>query len=174
MKVFLIGLILFILPFILQILLWRIRLIKRSGQNVNRVFILFWLFFFVSYVVMNYIIGVGLFIFSQNFLGLLHSFLFALSIFIAYIITYTAIELDSPSGAILLKTEKGNICGLKKERLYETLNDKDVILKRLQDLYKSNKLVKNNDHYSITKSGKRFLQLFLLPRRLFTTTDPKG
>ena len=35
-------------------------------------------------------------------------------------------------------------------------------------------VIKNNDHYSITKRGERFLQLFLLPRRIFTTTNPRG
>ena len=167
--------ILFLIPFLIHIFSWRMGLVRKTSGNILYLFVLSWAVIFVLLFALRPLFPVLLPITN---LTLIHSFLLAASLFAAYLLTYPGLEADSPSGIILLAVERAGATGLEPQALENIvsgkLNDQAVILKRLQDLHRSQILTKTGNLYFITQKGRLFLRFFTFPRRLFTSRSPGG
>ncbi|MBF0472984.1 MAG: hypothetical protein HQK93_04535, partial [Nitrospirae bacterium] len=92
---------------------------------------------------------------------LIHISLFVVSLTFAYIITYSAIEADSPSLVMIIAIADAGINGLSVERFHEMMSNDLLVVPRLNDILRDKLAYKDeNDKYILTKKGKIFAQIF--------------
>lgn len=85
---------------------------------------------------------------------------------LAYIITYSALEADSPTLVMIKAIAEAGAAGLPVEKLLESASD-DVLLKpRLADLVRDGMLVQDGSTYQMTPRGRSFVQIFIYSRRI--------
>lgn len=85
---------------------------------------------------------------------------------LAYIISYSAIEADSPSLVIVLRIAEAGPAGLAERRLGELMTNEILVLPRLEDLVRDGFAAFADEKYSLTPKGDRFIGIFLFFRRL--------
>lgn len=88
--------------------------------------------------------------------------------------TYPGIESDSPSCTILLKIEKNNKQGTLLNQISEVITDEMLTLERIEGLVRDKKITIINGKYKLTPSGKRFLNLFVMIRKIYTNEPFRG
>lgn len=154
--------IIFLFAFFCHFFIWRIRLPKK-----NHTLLLLSIFSGV------FIAGVFLKVVSLPKpadywrLFLLHS-----SLTLAYIVSYSAIEVDSPSLVILLNIAKSSSGGLSKEGLYGIMSDEMLVIPRITDLVNDKMVLIDKDKYSLSPKGVFFINIFIFFRGLLKA--PKG
>jgi hypothetical protein len=85
----------------------------------------------------------------------------------AYIVTYSAVQADSPSMMILLQIEQGGASGLRREAMMTSLGDSVVVLPRLQDLVTGGlATIDAHQRYVITPRGTMLARLYIAYRTL--------
>lgn len=89
-----------------------------------------------------------------------------LTLAVAYMITYSAVQADSPSMSILLMIREAEPHGLTQADLVRRLDDDALIVPRLQDLVIGKLAVRTGDRYVITDSGSRLARIYIGYRRL--------
>lgn len=97
---------------------------------------------------------------------------FYVALVFAYITTYSAVEVDSPSLLIVLKIAEAGARGLRHEELLKALGDDVVVLPRLADLARGGMVTPAADKFFISAKGRFFCGIFVLFRRLLGA--PKG
>ncbi|PKL35247.1 MAG: hypothetical protein CVV44_23005 [Spirochaetae bacterium HGW-Spirochaetae-1] len=174
MNVLLFGIILFVIPFGVQIVLWRRNIVSKTPKIIIAIFIFgFFLLGIINVLLTGYHLiyaGINL----KYIYRLLHSYLIASSMFIAYLLTYTAIESDSPSGLILKKVEKYGMNGLPNNELKGILTNNNTVLERLEGLIRDKNVTKQNGRYVMTRNGRLLLYTILFLRSLFTSDEFRG
>jgi len=96
----------------------------------------------------------------------LHIIVLFFSLFICYLLTYSAIDADSPSLVIVLRTSKAGKEGLPHNAIKESLGDDLLIEPRLKDLVEAHLVDFNGQIYKINQKGKIFISPFMLYRNL--------
>lgn len=154
MNVLISGILLFASAFLLHLLVWRLRYPKNPIRILFLLFGLvilsgtFFLFFYASYTAFQCLYVV---------------FLFS-SLFICYLITYSAIEADSPSLVIMLRIAQAGKKGLPFQRMKESLGNDLLVQPRLRDLVDARLVDLNGPTYKINKKGKFFIRPFVVFR----------
>lgn len=172
MKILILGLILFFTAFILQLIIWKIRIPKRQIK------VLLGIFFgtlFTGLLVLKvspYLIP-GLGIYAPKYpLEYLHISISFISLTLAYMITYSAIEADSPSLVMIRAVAKAGSGGLDKKEFEKTMNDDLLVIPRVRDLFNDKMAYMEGDKYRLTPKGVMFARLFVFYRNLLNA--PKG
>jgi len=154
MSVLISGSLLFVLAFLLHLAVWRLHYPRNPIKTLVLLFgtvalagIIF-LSFYVSYTVVQYA----------------HIALFFFSLFICYLITYSAIEADSPSLVIVLRVARSGKQGLLSEGIKESLGNKLLIEPRLKDLVEAGLVDLSGSTYKINAKGRLFLAPFIIYR----------
>lgn len=96
----------------------------------------------------------------------LHIFLFFISLTLAYLFTYPALEVDSPSLVIIRMIAEAMPTGLAKQDLENQLTDDILILPRINDLLRDNLVVANGERLQLTPQGRYFIKIFIMVRTL--------
>lgn len=90
---------------------------------------------------------------------------------ISYVLSYTAIEGESPSALIVLALENVGRCGLRRDDFQRIITDDLFVRTRIRGLTDAGWLASSASHrYVITNKGRFFLWLFTRPRRLMAFT----
>lgn len=105
-------------------------------------------------------------IIPKNLLEYLHIILFFISLTSAYIITYSAIEVDSPSLLMITHIAQAGLKGIEKEKIDILMNNDILIKPRIEDLLKDNFISKNGQNYILTPKGVFLSRIFILSRKL--------
>ncbi len=92
--------------------------------------------------------------------------LFHVAMTLAYITTYSALEVDSPSLVIVLRVAQAGAQGVSREELLAELDDDALVRPRLRDLIRDGMAVLDETRYTITPKGRRFAAVFILYRRV--------
>lgn len=92
--------------------------------------------------------------------------LFVLAFALAYVITYSGLEADSPTLVIVLAIDSAGPEGLPLAALDAALSDERLLLPRLRDLLRDGLARMEGGRYAITTKGKRFVRIFALYRGL--------
>jgi hypothetical protein len=95
-----------------------------------------------------------------------HIALFAVAFALAYIITYSAIEADSPSLVIVMEIAKAGKEGISEADFEAQLSDAVLIEPRVADLVRDRMLTLEKDRYCLTAKGRSFVRIFILFRAL--------
>jgi hypothetical protein len=155
---------LFGLAFISHVILWRIHLPKRQAKVV--------LFIFSGFLCCGSLLflkyGAELSVFGlhppSDLVGFLPFWLYYISLTLAYMITYSAVEVDSPSLIVITRIAEAGRPGLTQEGLDHLMDDEILVEPRLKDLLTDKMAVIHEGKYRLSKKGMMIAQLFRLYR----------
>lgn len=169
MRVLLGGLALAGLAFVIHLIVWRIRVPKRQTKTLLQIF--FAVLILGLLVLQNTPSALG---FSplDSFAEYLHISLFFISITLAYMITYSALEADSPSLVMIMTIARAGSDGLSKEAFEHSMNDDLLVKPRIRDLILDQMAYLEGDKYRVTVKGALFARIFIFYRKLLNA--PKG
>lgn len=166
MFVFVYGSVLFLAAFILHFAVWKIRLPRRQTRALGLIFLGV---LFVGVVLLY--LGVQNFI-SKGLQPPVYPYeyiqigLYFISLLLAYTITYSAIEADSPSLLIIMKIAKAGEKGLEEETLDREMDDKVLIEPRIRDLLKDGMAELQDGKYRLKPKGILMASLFTIYRNI--------
>ncbi len=89
-----------------------------------------------------------------------------ISVTLAYMITYSAIEADSPSLVMVMAIANAGPDGMDAKEFEATLNDDLLIRPRVTDLITDKMAYREGDRYKLTRKGLLFANIFVHYRRL--------
>lgn len=174
MKVLVYGLSFFIIAFILHLLVWRIRLPKRQVKTLL-------LMFFITLAAACLALGNAAPSFEifgasppDNLWEYLHICLLFVSLTLAYMITYSALEADSPSLVMVMAISNAGPEGLDKKRFGEMMSDETLVIPRVKDLLLDQMAYMDGDRYRLTPKGALMARMFILWRRLIKAPEEGG
>jgi len=165
-------LLIFFLGFLIQVAVWRARLPKK-----NHTIILLGIFFSAFFAVF-FLVRINLDttyfgkITGENFFQYLSLALFYGSLTLAYIASYSAVEVDSPSLSIILEVAEAKADGLEKRRLYSQMDNEHLVIPRLKDLVNDKMVYLDRDKYKLTRKGEFLIGIIVCFRKLLNA--PKG
>lgn len=165
MEILIFEAVLFAACFLWHVLLWHRNIPRNHGLALTAIFLIPWLSFAVLAVCFSGSAAFRADIFS---LAILH-----LSLSLAYIFTYPALEGVSPSLAILILIEKSRT-GLTEEEIARQFDEAVLWDKKLCDLLSSGLVARTGDRLAITAKGKFFTAPFILLRRLLGLPMGRG
>ncbi|MEW6618875.1 MAG: hypothetical protein AB1422_05950 [bacterium] len=96
-----------------------------------------------------------------------------ISLAFAYIVTYPAIEADSPSLVMIMSIAETEPKGLDKGLFEQKMNDEILVIPRIKDLINSGLAYKDKTRYRLTPKGILISKIFIKYRRLLRR-DKKG
>lgn len=166
MKVLFLGLFIFSLSFLFHLIIWKTHLPKKQVKALLQIFFITLILYLVVLSLFSpFLISLSLFT-PGSFTEYLHLILFFISLTLAYIVTYSAIEVDSPSLVIVMAIAKSGLYGLNKENLEALMTDDVLVKPRIKDLLNSKMIYLDANNYKLTKSGYLFIRPFIFYRRL--------
>jgi hypothetical protein len=166
MAVLFYGSLLFGLGLVVHLVMWRIHLPKRQAKMVLLVFLgvlccgcfVFWKY------------GVKVSMFGLRPPGDLAQYLqlciFYVSLTLAYVITYSAIEADSPSLVIIMRISEAGRSGLAREALNREIDNRILIEPRVRDLLVDRMAELHEGKYRLTTKGLLMARLFTFYRNV--------
>lgn len=120
---------------------------------------------FILWFIQKLIITLNPFL-LQNFSEYLHIIIFYISLTLAYIATYSAVEVDSPSLLIIMTIAQGGNNGFKKEELTKIIDDDLLVKPRAKDLLDDELVYLDSGKYKLTSKGFLMVNIFNFYRRL--------
>lgn len=166
MAVLFYGSLLFGLAFVLHVIMWRIHLPKRP----TRVLSLFFLGVLCCGSVILYKYAPKFSIFGVHppvaIAEYFQIWLYFVSLTLAYMITYSAIEADSPSLLIIMKISDAGASGLAKEHLEREMDDSVLIEPRVKDLLIDKMAELYEGKYRLKMKGILMARLFTFYRNV--------
>lgn len=160
------GLGLFAAAFVAQVALWRVHVPVRQVK----VLLLIFAGAFAAALAVGGWAAVG----SPAWRGFLprggvewvHVGLFHLAATLAYMITYSAVEVDSPSLAMVLAIRRAGAAGLPEAQLLEQRRDDRLVTPRVRDLVTDRMAVLDGERYVLTPKGALLARTFAVYRAL--------
>ena len=166
--------VLFVLAFIIQLVLWKIRLPKRQTKVILQIF--FTVLFMGNLVLWNIPNDPVLWKITPpaSLLEYIHISLFFISLTLAYMITYSAIEADSPSLVIMTAIANAEPNGLDKKCFDELMTDDKLVKPRIRDLLLNKMAEMDGDKYVLTPKGVLFARFFIIYRKTMNISHKGG
>jgi hypothetical protein len=159
MHVLINGTLLFFLAFFIHLFFWKLHLPKHHTKILLTIFLS---------VLLAGILFLNMFHHFNIFGCLQLSFLY-ISMTLAYITTYSGIEVDSPSLMIALKIKEAGLGGFNEEALQINLTDGILVKPRIRDLYKDKMIYLDQGKYKLTSKGILLARVFIFYRSLLNS-----
>src|SRR4030067_481322 len=172
MLVLIYSLLLFSMAFVFHIVLWKISLPKRQTKVLLQIFFGTLLIGILALISISFIIPGFDNLISMKPPEHLHICLIFISLTLSYMITYSALEADSPTLVMVMAIEKAGPEGLDKKEFEQSLNDDILIKPRIRDVITDKMSNVDGGKYKLTSKGVLFARIFILYRRLLNA--PKG
>ena len=152
MSVLIYGFGLFGVAVLFHTALWRI---KKPANTIKALVAIFCL-----------VLAVGMMIIRQHeFINYIYIAVLFFSLFSVYLLTYPAIEADSPSLVITLQIARAKNSGITAAQIKELLKDNLLVEPRLKDLVDAKMVELNGSVYKINRKGVLFIQPFIAYRK---------
>lgn len=163
MNIFLSSLLFFFLAFLIHLLIWRVRLPYKQSRSL---LLSFYLTFVIASLFLPFIPHgrVWSLLLPHDLLELAHVLVIFTSLTLAYLITYSALEADSPSLVMVNLIAQAMPEGLSTLDLEKQLNDDLLIVPRIKDLLRDNLATLQGDKLVLTPQGRAFVQIFIFFR----------
>ncbi len=174
MKILLCGSATFCLAFLIHLIVWKIQMPRRQTRVLKQIFVYNLLVcLFIIWCLFKFTIKPGIFE-PLNFFEYIHISLFYLSLTLVYIVTYSGMEVDSPSLVMTMKIAAAGTEGLSKEEFDESLPDDILVKPRVRDLVRDEMATLDGEKHRITTKGVILARLFIFYRRLLGITLKGG
>lgn len=92
--------------------------------------------------------------------------LYVTSFILAYMITYSAVEADSPTLVMMKAIAEAGAAGITREDFFSAMNDSVLVEPRLRDLLTDKMAVLSSGKYVLTRKGRLFASIFTAYRAL--------
>ncbi len=89
-----------------------------------------------------------------------------ISVMLAYVVTYSGIEVDSPSLVMVLEIHRAGPGGLAEDAFEKAMDNDRLVIPRLNDLLKGELASLEDGIYRLTAKGRRIARLFCFYRRV--------
>lgn len=156
MSVFLWSVGICVLSLAAHLLLWRIRLPKRQSRALAMLF-LGALFLGGGLALL---LGPGPYVPPWPY-GILRMAFFVGVVMCSYILSYPAVEVDSPTVTIVLALMKGGDTGISEKELYAAVSDDVLVIPRLHDMLRDGMAVLDAENrYKLTPKGRIMSRFF--------------
>ncbi|MEW6599720.1 MAG: hypothetical protein AB1499_02000 [Nitrospirota bacterium] len=174
MKVLVFGLTIFCAAFVLHLMVWKIRLPNRQVKTMLLIF--FAVLLGSILILLNAPSSFKFFDLAppENIWEYLHICLFFISLTLAYMITYSALEADSPSLVMVMTISRAEPEGLDKKRFGELMSDETLVMPRIRDVLTDKMAYMEGGRYRLTPKGALMARLFILWRRLINAPEEGG
>lgn len=174
MRILFWGSALLILAFVIHLILWKIRLPKRQTKTILQIF--FAVMIFGIFVLCNLpdnpvILGISPPVSLAEYIQIS---LFFVSLTLVYMITYSALEADSPSLVIVTTIANAGPNGLDKQCFDELMNDNILVKPRIRDLLLNKMAKMDGDKYVLTPKGVLFARIFIIYRKIMNVSRKGG
>ena len=150
----------------IHLVLWRIYVPKTGVRALLKIFF----GTLITAILLLYIASAASVSFRHiapdNIAEYIHICIFFTAMALSYIITYVAIEADSPSIVMIMKISGAGPEGLPKKELRRALTDDLLIKPRIEDLLNDKLILTDRDRYRLTSKGSRFVCPFIMYRKL--------
>ena len=157
----------FLFSFFIHLAVWRIKLPKRQTKT------LLLLMFSVLGATLLLLRAYGAHLALLSGLAVpvsvgdyLHLALLNISLILSYMITYSALEADSPSLVIALAVAATGPAGIAESELNAFVNDDKLVKPRIRDLVLDKMAYIDSGRYRLTPKGLLFARLFISYRAL--------
>jgi len=154
MSILLWGIAFFAITFLIHLFIWRFR---RPKNPVRALIFLFSCVISFGLIILYYL-------WAEDLFGVLYIAIFSCSVFISYLLTYSAIEADSPSLVVVLRIYNAGRSGMSFKDIESHLGDDLLVLPRVKDLVDAGLVDFDGNRYKINKKGTMFLYPFILYR----------
>lgn len=168
------GCILLFSALFMQILVWKIRIPRRQAKSLLVIF-------FVIFIIASIFIFIApktFLIFDipvpQNVIEYLHISFFYFTFTMAYLITYSAVEVDSPSLIMTMAIQKAGKKGLPIESFEASMTDELLLIPRAQDLVHDQIAILEDGTYRLTPKGRILAKIFNYYRSFLCIKDKGG
>lgn len=170
MRILGLGIGFFVLAFIAHLAIWRI---KTPVKQIKTLLKIFFGIFFLTLFALN-ILGIytEINVLPNSFPEYLQLFILYVSLVLAYLTTYSAMDVDSPSLVIVMSVAGAGDKGLTQNELDEQLTDGKLIVPRVDDLIRDGLAYADKDKYKISKTGATLVKIIIAYRNLINA--PKG
>ena len=98
--------------------------------------------------------------------GILQAILLSLAFAAGYVMTYPAIEVESPTLVMIQAIARRGDEGLSRTTLFAQLNDEVLVAPRVRDLLSDGLAVEREGRLHISTRGRRLVNLFFIWRRV--------
>lgn len=173
MKVFAFGLGLFLVSIVLQIIALRIRIPRRQMTFLFNVFAIV-LILGVSGNFILHLLGVapngGLLSVPEA----VHVVFFFVSMFLAYLLAYSAVEADSPSLLITMTIYRAGSEGIEESQLMKSLDMDRFFESRVTRLIDDRMIEKSDGRYRVAPKGRMAMNIVVGYRRLMGGSTELG
>ncbi|MDP2939104.1 MAG: hypothetical protein Q8O13_03360 [Candidatus Omnitrophota bacterium] len=172
MSALLFGIMTFCFALFIHFIIWKVSLPKKNQTiSLLRIFLVV---FIINIFIFRKFSSVSFFGITvpQTLPEYLQFFLLYLSLAIAYITSYSAVEVDSPSFIIVLNIANSSPDGMDEKKLNNIMADEFLLLPRIKDLVNDKAIYFDNGKYKLTKKGEFMANMFIFFRKLLNA--PKG
>ena len=167
MKILLLGILIFCFAMLLHFLIWKIRVPKKQTTGLITIFTSVVLIWLIANSLNSALFIMPSILIINTLADQLHLCFFVISLALAYITTYSAIEVDSPSLRIVSTIAKAGSVGLEKEIFNSVVIKDDLLIKpRVKDLVLDNLIYLDADKYKLTFKGLLVTRIFMFYRKL--------
>jgi len=159
------GLAISVLAFCIHLLVWKIHLPQRQTKVLLQIFFATWLAataWLWTHPAFS-LFGIGA---PQNWVQCVHVGLFFLAVTLAYMITYSALEADSPSLVMVQAVARAGKPGLPSDQFHRMMTDDVLVTPRVRDLLTDRMAYLDGNRYRLTPKGILFARIFIQYRRL--------
>lgn len=165
MKVLFWGLCLVALAFVLHLIVWKIHLPKRQIKTMLLMFfgtLIFGSAFLWTHPAIS-LFGIGV---PDGWIEYVRIALLFTAFTLAYMITYTGLEADSPSLVMALSISQAGPEGLSKNVFFQQMTDDILIKPRVRDLVTDKMAYLDGDTYRLTPKGILLANIFVVYRSI--------
>lgn len=145
------GLVYFTTAFVVHFIIWKIRIPRRQTNALLGIF-------FATFIL-------SIIFLKPDFFESLYIFVLFTSLTLGYIITYSAIEVDSPSLSLVMAFDKSAKDGLSREEISKFMTNEKLVITRINDLVRDKLIYNDSSKFKLTVKGRRFIRIFILYRR---------
>jgi hypothetical protein len=163
MRVFLIGCLLFGVSLAIHLLIWKVRVPKRHIPTLLIVFFIV----LILWTITSDVLSIPLWEF-------LHTALFFSSMSLCYVITYSAIEADSPTLSLIRFLAEAKDAGRSRDEITQFMALRPFVRARLLALARSGLIRQERSYYIAVGPGPLSFRLILGFRKLYGPISKGG
>ncbi len=146
----------FVVAFLVHVIWWRSFFVKNTGVVLIAV-----LSVSIGVVIFGYLAASLWLALPRNPIALLQATTLAFALAVAYVMTYPAVEVPSPTLVIIDIIARAGSPGIERSALNRTLDDDFLVMARVDDMVNERYVRFANGRYELTPKGRSMARFFV-------------